>query len=126
MAVLRAMADAARAHGLQRFIAPVRPSLKARYPLTPIDRYIAWRTADGRAFDPWIRSHEALGARILVPAYESMRIPGTVAEWEEWTGMAFPESGSYVVPEALAPVQIDREGDEGVYVEPNVWMEHPL
>jgi hypothetical protein len=53
-----------------------------------------------------------------------MDIPGTVAEWEEWTGMAFPESGEYVVPGALVPVTIDRERDQGRYVEPNVWMLH--
>ena len=46
-------------------------------------------------------------------------------EWEEWTGMALPESGSYVVPDALAPVSVDRERDEAVYVEPGLWMLHP-
>ena len=55
-----------------------------------------------------------------------MRIAGTVAQWEEWTELAFPESGSYVVPGALVPVEIDREQDEGLYVEPNVWMVHSL
>jgi hypothetical protein len=55
-----------------------------------------------------------------------MRVPGTVAQWEEWSGMAFPESGTYVVPDALVPVEIDREADLGVYVEPNVWMHHRL
>ena len=54
-----------------------------------------------------------------------MSVPGTVAEWEEWAGMAFPETGTYVVPGALAPVEADRERDEGLYVEPNVWMVHP-
>jgi hypothetical protein len=48
-----------------------------------------------------------------------------VADWEEWTEMTFPESGAYVVPGALVPVEIDRERNEGVYVEPNVWMVHP-
>jgi hypothetical protein len=27
---------------------------------------------------------------------------------------------------ALIPVTIDREADFGLYVEPNVWMLHPL
>jgi hypothetical protein len=49
-----------------------------------------------------------------------------VAEWEEWTDMAFPQTGEYVVPGALVPVTIDRERDERRYVEPNVWMRHPL
>ncbi|MGB7807014.1 MAG: hypothetical protein WBM72_15585 [Actinomycetota bacterium] len=54
-----------------------------------------------------------------------MVVTGTVAEWEEWTQMALPESGVYVVSGALVPIEIDRERDEGVYVEPNVWMVHP-
>jgi hypothetical protein len=40
--------------------------------------------------------------------------------------MRFPESGAYVVPHALVPVEIDREREVGRYVEPNLWMEHPL
>jgi hypothetical protein len=40
--------------------------------------------------------------------------------------MRFPESGDYVVPGALAPVHIDRDRDEGVYVEANVWMRHEI
>jgi hypothetical protein len=39
--------------------------------------------------------------------------------------MKFPQTGDYVVPGALVPVQIDRERDQGIYVEPNVWMVHP-
>jgi len=49
-----------------------------------------------------------------------------VSDWENWTGMRFPESGDYVVPEALVPVRIDREVDTGLYVEPNVWMHHRI
>jgi GNAT superfamily N-acetyltransferase len=123
---LEAMAQLARAHGLTAFVAPVRPTLKAAYPLTPIEWYAAWTQADGLLFDPWLRTHERLGAEIVAMAPASMTVAGTVADWEEWTGMAFPESGAYVVPEALVPVDIDRERDEGLYVEPNVWMRHPL
>ena len=119
------MAEIGRANGLDTLIAPVRPNLKHSYPLTPIDRYIEWRRSDGRLFDPWLRTHERLGAEIAKVAPESSRVPGTVAQWEEWTELAFPESGSYVVPGALVPVEIDRERDEGLYVEPNVWMVHP-
>jgi len=32
----------------------------------------------------------------------------------------------HVVPDALVPVAIDWERDEGRYVEPNVWMCHPV
>ena len=31
----------------------------------------------------------------------------------------------YVVRGALAPIKIDRERNEGTYVEPNVWMVQP-
>ena len=67
-----------------------------------------------------------MGAWVLGPAPESMRIVGTVAEWETWTGMVFPESGDYVVPGALDLVTIDRAKDRGEYLETNLWMEHPL
>jgi hypothetical protein len=53
-----------------------------------------------------------------------MCITGTVSEWEDWTGLVFPESGTYIVPDALVPITIDRARDEGRYVEPNFWMHH--
>jgi GNAT superfamily N-acetyltransferase len=120
------MVELARLHGFESLIAPVRPSLKHRYPLTPIERYVEWRRADGAHFDPWLRTHERVGGEILRIAPRSMTIPGTVAEWEEWAGMAFPESGPYVVPGALVTVDIDAETGQGIYVEPNVWTVHRL
>jgi GNAT superfamily N-acetyltransferase len=106
-------------------VAPVRPSLKHRYPLTPIERYVQWRRADGLFFDPWLRSHERLGAELLGIAEDSLVVEGTVAELETWTGLTLPDTGSYVVPGALVPVEVDREHDRGSYREPNVWMRHP-
>ena len=70
--------------------------------------------------------HARRGARILRVAPRSMVVEGGVSEWECWTGMRFPASGRYVVPGALVPVTIDRRRDRGRYVEPNVWMQHPL
>ena len=52
----------------------------------------------------------------------SMVVRGTAAEWEEWTGMAFPEDGECVVPGALDTVLF--EGGVGTHVEPNVWIQH--
>jgi GNAT superfamily N-acetyltransferase len=122
--MIERMADIGRGEGFDASIAPVRPSLKHRYPLAPIERYVTWRREDGAHVDPWLRTHERLGGEILKVAPRSMTIPGTLAQWEEWTGMVFPESGYYVVPGALVPVEIDRERDQGFYVEPNVWMVH--
>lgn len=123
--MIERMAEIGSDQGLDTLIAPVRPTLKHRYPLTPIYDYLSWRRQDGTHLDPWLRTHERLGANIVKVAPESVVVTGTVAEWEEWTEMALPESGAYVVPGALVPLEIDRERDEGVYVEPNVWMVHP-
>lgn len=121
---LEGMAAIAREHSLESLIAPVRPNWKERYPLVPIHRYAAWRRMDGLLFDPWLRVHERLGAEVLKPEPRSLRITGSVAEWEDWTGLAFPESGEYVFPGGLATVAIERERDVGGYWEPNVWMRH--
>ena len=121
---LAALRDRAVSAGLGRVICPVRPTLKSLYPLVPMERFAAWRRPDGQSLDPWIRTHKRLGATILGPASRSMVITGTVAEWEQWVAMAFPETGSYVVPDALSLVHIDRDMDLGTYVEDNLWMRH--
>ena len=124
--MLEHMREIVASAGFDELVAPVRPTLKASYPLTPIERFIEWRREDGLLLDPWLRVHERAGAELVRVAPESMQIPGTVSEWEGWTGLAFPDTGSYVLPEALTPVEIDRERDRGLYVEPNVWMRHRL
>jgi hypothetical protein len=124
--MLEEMRRIAAAQGVADLVAPVRPSLKHRYPLVPMERYAAWTRPDGLPFDPWLRVHVRLGATVERVCPLSMQIPGTVAEWEEWAAMAFPESGSYVVPGALVPVEVDVEADHVLYVEPNVWMRHRL
>ncbi len=120
------MREVAAAHGFADLVAPVRPSWKSRYPLTAPERYAAWKIPTGLPFDPWLRVHARLGASIVRVCPLSMTIPGTVSAWEEWTGLEYPASGNYVVRGALAPVSIDCEADRGVYVEPNVWIHHPL
>ena len=122
--MLTALRDAGRDAGLERVIAPVRPTTKARYPLTPIESFMRWRRDDGSALDPWIRTHERLGAEILAAAPVSQTMTGTVAEWEGWTGLALPESGDYVIPDGLSVLRVDRDADACRYQEPNVWMRH--
>jgi GNAT superfamily N-acetyltransferase len=122
--LLDGMKSLAREHELDCLIAPVRPTLKSSYPLAPIERFVQWRRDDGLLLDPWLRTHERLGAKVLGIASESMRIEGTRAQWTGWTGMAFPDDGEFVVPGALVPVHF-ADG-RGVYVEPNVWMQHAV
>lgn len=123
---LRQMRRVAAAQGLTAVIAPVRPSWKARYPLTPIAEYVTWRRDDGMLFDPWMRVHERLGARMGPVLPRSLRITGTVAAWERWTGLQLPASGTYVFPDGLAPLRVDRDADRGEYWEPNVWFVHEV
>jgi len=123
-AILRRLGAIAAAHGLPALVAPVRPTWKERYPLISLDSYVAWRRGDGLPYDPWLRTHERLGAEILETAPRSMTIAGSRAEWEEWTELTFPEDGDYVLPGALAPMRM-KDG-RGVYVEPNVWVRHRL
>jgi GNAT superfamily N-acetyltransferase len=124
--VLRQMRRVAAAHGFGAVIAPVRPSWKARYPLTPIAEYATWRRADGLAFDPWMRVHERLGARMGPALPRSLQITGSVTDWETWTGLPLPVTGRYMFPDGLALLEVDRDADQGQYCEPNVWYIHDV
>jgi GNAT superfamily N-acetyltransferase len=122
--MLNEMRAAARTGGLRELIAPVRPTRKAEYPLIPIERYLMWRRPDGKHFDPWIRVHEVIGGEILAGAPDSMTMEAPAEDWEEWTGMQFPEDGDYIVPGMLAPLYV-RDG-VGRHIEPNVWLRHSV
>lgn len=124
--MLGAMQAAGLAAGYRAVLACVRPTEKHRYPLTPIERYVTWTRPDGLPFDPWIRLHVRLGGRIARAAPQSMAIRGSVADWEGWTGLQFPDSGDYILPTATSPMTIDRDRDEGVYYDQNVWIVHDL
>jgi GNAT superfamily N-acetyltransferase len=121
--LVRRLRDFTTQQGLKRLIIPVRPTHKHRYPLTPIERYIRWQR-DDLPFDPWLRVHVRAGGQIIKPCPRAMTIRGTVAEWEGWTGMVFPDTGQYIIPLALAPLAVYRETDIAAYVEPNIWVEH--
>ena len=112
--------------GFQNLIIPVRPTWKTQYPLQSIENYSTWRNKNGFFYDPWLRIHQRLGATIMKCVDSTLKIEGTIEDWENWTGMVFPESGDYVVKNALQPVQIDVESNVGIYNEPNVWMQHQL
>lgn len=90
------------ANRLGAVVAPLRPTLKHRYPLTPIEQYVTWVRADGLPLDPWLRLHHRLGGRVV--------------------GLALPGSGDYVIPHGLSPLHVDASTGTGTYVEPNIWV----
>jgi len=122
--LIEALRDLEAAKGCERVIAPIRPTLKTAYPLTPIDVYAAWTREDGAALDPWLRTHLRIGGTLLATAPHSQTMTGTVAQWQEWTGMVFPSTGEYVIPQGLSTLYVDRERDVCTYTEPNIWVRH--
>jgi GNAT superfamily N-acetyltransferase len=124
--MVEAVRSVTKAKGLSALIIPLRPSEKHRYPLASLDDYIIWQTEEGEPFDPWLRVHIRAGARIIKVCHESKTIRGSRTEWEKWTGMKFPQNGEYIIPGALNPIEVDVEKDEGIYIEPNVWIVHEV
>lgn len=124
---LRGLREATAKHGLPTLYAPVRPNRKSDYPSVDMAEYVEWKSDDGlEPFDPWLRMHTRQGGRVLHVCRRSMEIVGTVAHWEESTGMKFPKSGEYEVPGALVPVIVDIENDLVEYIEPNIWVRHDV
>ncbi len=105
---------------------PCGPRRKPAYPLTSFADYMGWTTADGAPFDPWVRKHWQLGARIAKFAPRSMRVQAPLSQWTEWSGLRFPVSGPYHVEGRLAPLMADCGTGLGLCEEPNVWMRHRL
>ena len=126
MPMVQAVRAVTTSKGLKSLIIPLRPSEKHKYPLISLDDYITWKTEQELPFDPWLRVHVRAGARIIKVCHESKLIRGTRAEWEEWTGLKFPQNGEYVIPGSLNPIEINIGRDEGVYIEPNVWIVHEI
>lgn len=123
--MIRIMKGLGETAGLNKLIAPVRPNQKSEYPQLSMDEYMA-KTSMGFSIDPWVRTHQRLGAHILHVCHKAMHIEGSIEDWEGWTGIRFPHSGSYTIPHALNSLIINVEKDLGHYVEPNVWMVHTL
>ena len=124
--VLETMAGLADQRNLADLFAPIRPNQKERYPLIDMEGYIQWRRSDGSPQDPWMRVHQQLGAKPVGIRRAWATVTGSRAQWEDWTGMSFPQSGAYVVPGGLVPVYIDVEADRGRYEEPHLWMRYRI
>jgi hypothetical protein len=69
------------------------------------------------------RAPRRAGGRRLPGLDDGARHARAVAEW---SGLPLAESGAVDVPGALVPVHVAVEHDHAVYVEPNVWVHHPV
>ncbi|MEU4178060.1 N-acetyltransferase [Streptomyces sp. NPDC026589] len=123
---LDALKDHGRREGFRDLVAPVRPSLKHRHPQLSMDRYARRTRPDGLPEDPWLRVHVRAGGQVLKVCPVSMTISGSLAQWRSWTGLPLDRGGPVEVAGALSPVVVDLERDHAVYIEPNVWIRHPL
>ena len=124
VAMLEALRDSVDRAGFQRFIAPARPPGKSERPNESIDDYLLGRRDDGSHADWWLRLHERVGGRIAGIARCSGTVQADLATWRRWTGLAFDVDAPTVVPGGLVPVLVSVEHDLGVYVEPNIWIDH--
>lgn len=124
--VLGAMRSAVRAAGLTSLLVPLRPPDKAAEPEVPMAEYAARVRADGLPADRWLRTHVRAGGRVEGVASCSSTVAAPLERWREWTGLPFDRDGPVPVPGALAPVHVSVAHDHAVYVEPNVWVRHPV
>lgn len=124
--ILLSFRPTAAKHGFENLVIPVRPNEKPLYPLTSMDDYINWKNENYLPMDAWLRIQIRAGGKVIKVCHASKTVQGTRLEWEEWTGMKFPQSGEYIIPGALNPMEMHVEQDKGVYIEPNVWMQHSI
>ena len=110
--------------GLHRVVAPLRLTAKHLHPRVPVEEYVRWRRPDGEAHDPWLRTHERMGARVVATTPASQHFEGTVEQWRAWTGLALETSGEHVVPGALAPLRVDLDSGTAELLEPGAWVRH--
>ncbi|WP_268626158.1 non-ribosomal peptide synthetase [Paenibacillus alvei] len=122
--LLEAFKYVADAHQLEHIIVPVRPTGKTNYPEQSFTEYCALTRSDGLPLDPWLRTHIRAGGQVLSIAEQSQTITGSIRDWQLWTGIEFPKSGSYITPITLQPVMIDLEQKNGIYYDPSVWVQH--
>ncbi|MDV8022660.1 Long-chain-fatty-acid--CoA ligase [Rhodococcus sp. IEGM 1330] len=124
--LLTALREHATRAGFDHLVVPVRPSSKTHHPSMPIKEYIDRRRTDGFLDDNWLRVHERVGGHIIGLCPTAMTITAPLLRWNEWTGKAFVHTGETIVEGGIAPVYVNIAHDYAVYVEPNVWIEHPL
>lgn len=123
--MLAALKARAAETGLSRLIVSVRPIGKETEPETPMAEYVARRRADGLYADRWLRTHERLGAQMIKICPFAVTVSGSLADWLDWSGVKLTD-GENLIPGGIAPVYASVARDYAIYVEPNVWFEHPM
>ncbi|GAA2609205.1 hypothetical protein [Streptomyces axinellae] len=121
-AIALARALAARLE-LRAVLAPVRPTLKAACPHTPMGEYVRRVRPDGLPADPWLRTHVRAGGRIAGIAAASTVMEAPLEDWATW-GAALPPEGDATIAGGLAPLELLPDGRSARYTEPNVWVIH--
>lgn len=124
--LLKAVFNSAINQQYDKIIVPVRPTFKCNYPLQSMESYTSWKRSDGYYVDPCMRIFQRLNSKIIKLTSGIVFVNLTVSEWEKETDMIFPESGRFIVKDALQPVMIDTKSNLGFYMEPCVWMEADL
>lgn len=123
--MLKALKARAAETGLRKLIVSVRPIGKEAEPAVPMPEYAARRREDGLLADRWLRTHERLGARVVKVCPFAVTLAGSLADWRDWTGVKLVD-GENFIPGGIAPVYASTAYDTATYVEPNVWMDHPM
>ena len=111
--------------GLDRVVIPLRPSSKHLYPLIDINNYVNWKNKEGFPYDPWLRVHIKAGGKI-VKLCKGISIQASIPQWEEWTGLHFGSTGSYVIPKALNTIYADLDENTATYSQDNIWVVHSV
>lgn len=156
--LIKALKDIAYSAALRSLIVPLRPSRKWEFPFVPMIEYVAWRAEvpypphgsslavtsssniGGREiFDPWLRVHLDLGARIVNVYDRSIVVHAGHDQWLEWTGVDvvnrwIKEEGKVTsddtieIPfkQGMVPLSYESHTVGVAYEEPCVWLSYPL
>lgn len=160
-ALVEELRKAAKEEGFKVLVAPLRPTRKASFPSLSMETYISWiedlhlsqrskrrmeniTVTKQLPFDSWLRKHIRLGGKVVKIASESMRVEGSIDDWQRWTGIDIPrileEVGEnevkvdtdeqvYVevkIEGGLVPLKVYVGDGTCTYVEPNVWVCHEV
>ncbi|KAF8420468.1 hypothetical protein EV426DRAFT_706240 [Tirmania nivea] len=166
--MLKGLKAIAKSQGFEAFVVPVRPTRKGAGGNVWVDmgKYVRCRSGEDPTtkisgdredaqkeeelelmdqndlYDPWLRKHIDMGAKMMKICWRSTIIESAVEDWEKWTGVSFKvpsvnpyrcvkrgkevdrgggdkeESYEVVIPGGLVPVRVfpDRKfvGEDGV------------